>query len=368
MLRLVRIFALVLALGVPTALAAADSGAVPGSWHRLPAAPAAVFPGTSVWTGKRLIVVGDRPSTQRNIAEAYSPETRTWRRLPLPSPRLQGLGYTSVWTGREMLVWGAFHSAAFSPRTRQWRPLSGSVPAGIVVWTGHEAIGWGGGCCGDAWSNGAAYNPATNGFRQLARSPLAPSQQPLGAWTGRELILVVSGFDPEGKPWPARLARAAAYDPAKDTWRRLAPMRASGPRFADSAVWDGSELLVVGGGPNARSAFAYSPAHNHWRRLAPVPSGRVGASAVWTGTHLLLWGGQKPGASDALPKGLAYDPRANRWSTLPSTPFHALYGSEVAWTGTALLVWGGEIGTPAGTHLRQRFRRDGASFTPTTTG
>src|SRR5262249_56510162 len=130
----------------------------------LPAAPAAVFPGTSVWTGKRLIVVGDRPFTKRNIAEAYSPETRTWRRLPLPSPRLQGLGYTSVWTGRGMLVWGAFHSAAFNPRTRRWRPPSGSVPAGVVVWTGPPGVRWGGGWCRGGRAGGAPRNPVAPGF------------------------------------------------------------------------------------------------------------------------------------------------------------------------------------------------------------
>jgi Galactose oxidase, central domain len=366
MLRLVRIFALALAVGVPTALAS-SSNALPGAWHRLPAAPSAVLPGTTVWTGRQLIVVGDRPFTSTNVAEAYNPLSKTWRRLPLPSPRLRGLGYKAVWTGKEMLVWSAFHSAAFNPKTKQWRSLSGSVPAGIIVWTGREAIGWGGGCCGDASSSGSAYNPTTDRFRRLARSPLAPSQQPLGAWTGRELILFVSGFDPEGKAWPARLARAAAYDPAKNTWRRIPRVPVAGLRFGDTAVWDGSEVLVTGGGANARSAFAYNPTTNQWRRLASLPSGRVGASAVWTGKQLLLWGGQNSGASRTLRGGLAYDPRTNRWSTLSAGPFRARTGSAVAWTGSALLVWGGEIGTPVGTHLPPRFPRDGGSFTPTTT-
>ena len=45
--------------------------------------------------------------------------------------------------------------------------------------------------------------------------------------TGRERVLFVSGINPaDEKPWPARLARAAAYNPVTDTWRRIAPLPA----------------------------------------------------------------------------------------------------------------------------------------------
>jgi len=121
-------------------------------------------------------------------------------------------------------------------------------------------IGWGGGCCGDAFSDGAAYNPVTNTQRKLARSPLAPAQQPIGAWTGRELVLLVSGMSPaSGEPWPAQLARAAAYNPVTDTWRRIVPLPAERPT-AD-AVRDGREVLIVGGTgtPNARTGVRPRP-------------------------------------------------------------------------------------------------------------
>ncbi len=371
MLRFGKTFALALVLVVApaAALAASDSSRVPGTWLRMPAAPFAVKQGlTSVWTGKQLIVFGRNPAMNPSVAvaEAYNPAAGTWKRLsPPPGPEFVP-GYKAVWTGKEMLVFGAFQSVAFTPATNEWRELRKSLPGGVIVWTGREAIGWGGGCCGDAWSNGAAYDPATNKFRNLARSPLAASQRPLGAWTGRELILFVSGYDPDGKPYPASLARAAAYDPATNTWRRIVPLPETGLRFSGSAVWDGREVLVVGAGQNARSALAFTPATNHWRRLAPLPSGRVGASAVWTGKRLFVWDGQNIGASRNLNDGLAYDPRSDRWASIPQAPFPARSGSIVAWTGHALIVWGGEIGTPAGTNIAPKFPRDGAAFTPTT--
>src|SRR6266516_31239 len=77
---------------------------------------------------------------------------------------------------RFQLVFDSFHSVAYDPQTNSWKTLRKSVGGGLVVWTGREAIGWGGGCCGDAWGNGLAYNPATDTYRDLAPSPLARSQ------------------------------------------------------------------------------------------------------------------------------------------------------------------------------------------------
>jgi N-acetylneuraminic acid mutarotase len=261
-----------------------------------------------------------------------------------------------------MLAWAPFEGLAFNPLTNEWRTLRHSLPGGIIVWTGREAIGWGGGCCGDAWSNGAAYKPATDTFRNLPRSPLAPSQGPVGAWTGRELVLFVSGYDPDGKRHPARFARAAAYNPTTNTWHRIAPL----PEPGGTAVWDGREVLVVSGGAHAQSALAYTPATNRWRRLASLPTGRFGAAPVWTGKRLLLWGGENARASAVVRSGLAYNPRTNRWSVIPPAPLKARGGSAVAWTGRALIVWGGEIGTPLGTSIPPKYPADGAVFTPTT--
>jgi N-acetylneuraminic acid mutarotase len=271
------------------------------------------------------------------------------------------MGYSASWTGRELLVWGEGTRLAFDPKTNRWRGLPHPPSrihdgAGLVVWSGRELIGWGGGCCGDAFSDGAAYNPATNSWRRLRGSPLAGSQHPLGAWTGRELLVFVGSLDPDGKPWPARLARAAAYNPKTDSWRRIEPLPR--PRPDGNAVWDGRELLVVGGG---RATLAYNPRTNRWRRLSPMPSGRVGATAVWTGKRLLLVGGRVSVGDSAvfarLP--LAYDPARDRWSTLPAAPLAGRVSPAAAWTGRRLIVWGGGTGRPP-----YRDYTDGAAFKP----
>jgi hypothetical protein len=326
------------------------------AWQPLPKAPVQIDQNrTSVWTGKQLILFGLRRVTAldsrgnpyfvnfSDVADSYDPASKTWTRLsPPPGPGYEP-NNNAVWTGKEMLVFSPFHSVAYDPNTKSWRTLRKWVGGGIVAWTGREAIGWGGGCCGDAFGNGLAYNPATDTYRELAPSPLAPSQGPVGAWTGHELVLFSSGFDPAaGKPYPAKLARAAAYNPVTDTWRRITPLPNSAPGFSGAAAWDGREVLVAGDGASGRAAFAYDPATDRQRALAPMPFGLRNISAFWTGRRLLVWGGSEAG------RGFAYDPGADRWSVVPLAPLHGL-ATALDWTGRSLVVASG---------------RDAAAFTP----
>ncbi len=350
-----------------------------GTWRRLSSAPSPAATGrtVSVWTGRQMLFFGrayPKPPLGVDVAAAYSPTSNRWGRLaPFKGPAGNFQGhYSAVWTGQEMLVFGPFDFQAYDPSSNRWRrlpaPPTAEGPSGLVVWTGHEMIYWGGGCCGDSLSNGAALNPATNAWRKLARSPLAPSQTPTGVWTGRELIIFVSGLDPDGKPYPATLARAAAYNPATNTWRRIAPLPTV--RYNATAVWDGREVLVAGGygapqtGKPAtlpRIGFAYNPGTDHWRPLAPMNSGRTQFAAVWTGKRLLIWGGNTtlvgPPQSS---QGIAFDPTANRWSALPQAPLSGRASPTAVWTGHAMILWGGASASRPYTPI------DGAAFTPTT--
>ena len=383
--RRVRVAA-VLALAVAPAAALATPA--PGTWRLLPKAPIAPREGlSSVWTGKEMLLFGRVTRQDKNgaflgrttVAAAYDPTANSWRRLPSPGPTNGFMETSAVWTGKEMLVWGQGTRLAFKPTTNRWRTLPSSKLLAIhdgfrlVVWTGRELIGWGGGCCGDAFSDGVAYNPATNRWRAMARSPLAGAQHPVGAWTGRELIVFVSGFDPDGKPWPAKLARAAAYNPATNAWRQIAQLPEA--RNGATAVWDGREVVVLGGagdpkggkpGVLAPAGFAYSPTTNRWRRLAPMEAGRTGFATVWTGKRLLLWGGTSRADPPVIPPhGLAYDPKTDSWSPLPQAPLLGRLDPTAVWTGKAVILWGGQRPKlPLGTGTR--FFADGAAFTPTT--
>ncbi len=246
------------------------------AWQHVPAAPVRIDADpAAAWTGKELIVTGlgfgptGNMIGAKDVAAAYNPSTHTWRRLT-PAPKMDTYcRRDATWTGKQVLLWGC-GQAAFDPATSSWRMLpKAPTGEGFTAWTGHELIGWGGGCCGDASGDGSAYDPAANTWRTLAPSPLAPSQGPLGAWTGHRLILVTSGYNPaDDKPYPASMARAASYDPATDTWSRLTAPPPGALRYGGAAAWDGRELLVVGNASATRhNAYAYDPAAN---QLAPA--------------------------------------------------------------------------------------------------
>ena len=369
--------AVLAALVVVAAPAAATRTSLAGTWKRLPAAPISVdYALVSVWTGREVVVFGRdqaRSYKSANVAAAYDPATGRWRKLSPPAgPPEAFAGHTSaVWTGREMLVWGAYTAYAFTPSTNSWRelprpPTAFRHPGGIVVWTGKEMVGWGGGCCGDAFDDGAAYNPRTNAWRKLPRAPIAGRAHPVGVWTGREL-LIFGGRDPDG-----HALSGGAYDPQANRWRRMPGLTAA--RSGDAAVWTGREALLVGGVRLVGRRFeptpgwAYAPGSGRWRRLARPANGRVGAAVVWTGRRLLAVGGQTIRRNTVVPasRGLAFDRAANRWSTLPPSTLGTRTDTTAVWTSRGLFTWGGLRGVcgAGGRNCRTVSLSDGALFRP----
>ena len=77
---------------------------------------------------------------------AFDPVVGTWRMLP-PAPIGARTAF-SVWTGRELVVWGSrertarrIDGAAYDPITNAWRPIPDgptSITDGSAVWTGDD--------------------------------------------------------------------------------------------------------------------------------------------------------------------------------------------------------------------------------------
>ncbi|MGZ4289428.1 MAG: hypothetical protein ACXVQZ_02255 [Gaiellaceae bacterium] len=351
------------ALALVLAAATGSLAAAAASWQRLPVAPLrAPSEAVGVWTGKELLVFArtqPKPPWSVDVAARYDPARRRWRALsPLKGPKGNYEGrYEAVWDGKEMLVLGPFDTQAYDPATNRWRRLTqGGGPNALIAWTGHEVVAWGGGCCGDASASGSRFDPAANRWRPIAASPLAPSQGPQGAWDGHELVVLVSGLDPDGHPYAAKYARAAAYDPATNRWRRIA--QPSATRSGATGVWDGSEVLFVGGTAThgtalTRTGLAYDPAASRWRALPPMPDGRSGAAVVRAGGRILVWGGTtSPTGARFSPGGAQYVPAAGRWFSIGNAPVRGRLDPAAVWTGTMFLVWGG------------RNAGDGAAWTP----
>lgn len=91
------------------------------------------------------------------------------------------------------------------------------------------------------------------------------------------------------------------------------------------------------------------------RRLSSSPlAGRSTMASVWTGTEMLIWGGDGPGG--ARSDGAAYNPRRDTWRMLPDGPLTARNAPAAVWTGKEMLLWGG--------HSKTVDHRDGAAFDP----
>jgi hypothetical protein len=145
------------------------------------------------------------------------------------------------------------------------------------VWTGRELLVWGGlGVPGD----GAAYDPSANTWRVLAKAPLG-SRIANAVWTGTEMV-IRAGRSGNGNGVFA-YSNAAAYNPATDTWRQLADGPAH-PGF--QAVWTGQGLLMFAKGSGVRFT-----SETGWQDLPhagfTVPTE---GTVVWTGREAVLAG------------------------------------------------------------------------------
>ncbi len=199
----------------------------------------------------------------------------------------------------------------------------------------------------------APASPTVTGiWRPLPHAPIAAPDLLLSVWTGEEMIVFgrVDKHGPTGEILGSTNV-AAAYDPAANTWRRLAsPLSAVGYPGNWDAVWTGEEMLVWGDVNQA-----YDPATNRWRRLPPSPGGR-GGIVVWTGRELIEWGGGCCG--DVSSDGAAYDPSTNSWRKIALPPVGGQQSPVGAWTGKELVILPGRSpdGKPVG----------GAAYNPAT--
>ena len=340
--------------------------APPGVWRLLPPGPVTQLqkadrPAAAAFGSGEVLLTGRNGGSTETVV--FDPVTRDWRRLPYrPGPQgAYEIGDAVVWDGHEFLLLGITNSA-YDPTTNSWRGLphrSANFNAGeATMWTGHQTLGFGGGCCGDYDGMSPSYTPKTNSWSHPPTGPLGGRRGAIAVWDGKEFIvaggegLVPPAPDPKAKL--TRFRSGAAYNPKTRSWRSIASM--PWPVVGGTAVWDGTEMLVIAG----RRALAYNPATDRWRGLPRMRYPRWGEAAVWDGKQLLVWGGGtvRSGGKVAPPHGEAFDPHTNRWSQLPQSPLRGRMDPVMVWTGKEMFVWGGW--SMDGQHLYY----DGATYTP----
>jgi hypothetical protein len=227
-----------------------------------------------------------------------------------------------------------------------------------VVWTGAEMVVWGATSVGSA---GARYNPATDVWQaiQFVGAPSARSSH-LAAWTGS--VMVIWGGMQQNPL--AHVNDGARYIPLTDTWQPMSTVNAPTPRSRATAVWTGTEMIVWGGSDSAtfqdlNDGASYNPATDTWQPLTTTgaPSGRSGHTAVWTGSEMIVWGGVASAAWTNT--GGRYSPASGTWGpTAISGAPQARNNHAAVWTGSRMVVWGGTAGTAGNPPLNTGGRYD----------
>jgi hypothetical protein len=140
-------------------------------------------------------------------------------------------------------------------------------------------------------------------------------------------------------------------------------------RYGHTMVWTGTEMIVWGGNncTDLNTGGRYNPATDTWAPTSTgsnCPSGRYWHVAVWTGTDMIIWGGLY-GSGNPLNTGARYTPSSNTWmptSTGTNCP-SARSGHTAVWTGTEMIIWGGTYNTTGG-----RYNPSNDSWKLTSTG
>ncbi len=280
---------------------------------------------------------------------------------------------TAVWSGTELIRFGGYYSdsnnnnnatasndgARYNPVTDTWADIA-NAPTGrwehTAVWTGTEMIVWGG---RDSYNSmysllnsGARYNPSSNTWTSISTTNAPdPRIKHTAIWTGTEMI-VWGGYNDGGTS--DYFNSGARYNPSTDTWTPLNTINAPDGRIQHAAVWTGTEMVVWGGNKKSTNPYdyggtplnigaRYNPNTDTWTPISTTnaPTARAGHSAVWTGNKIFITGGYASMYMGRVSSGAYYDPSSDIWTAMNDQ--NSVSGKGV-WTGSELLVWGEGFG------------------------
>ena len=374
---------------------------------------------TTVWTGSDLIVWGgdNGSGLKMNDGSIYNLASDTWSSMTLSNAPARRTRHKAVYTGRYMMIWGGQSSeqnyygdntgGVYDTLNGTWKSIStNNAPSGrfqfTSFWTGKEMVVWGGligrvqSFSSDgsklliiALTDGGKYNPATDTWTPIADAPLNPIAGYSAVWTGKEMLLYGGGVVSQSTSFSGLVKAASDYqsvgyrfNPDTGEWSYL-PFTPT-PRVGHSAVWTGSELLVWGGATNSdskslsllREGGVFNPVKGTWRPISTLnaPTGRKNHQAVWTGKEMIVWSGEgwtNFGEStylsiQPLNTGARYVPSLDKWLTMDTNGAPSpRTGVSAVWTGQEMIAFGGYNASAIG-FTTNKYRNDGGIYDPAT--
>jgi len=331
---------------------AVDAGTVGfGTWQPMATAP--IPPrshAVTAWTGDE-VVFWAGSNTDRTVAysdgAAYDPVSDSWQIISVPGWGHPGL--TSAFDGEQLYVLAKGGASRFDPVSGIWSDLPdirGRFARAVIA------------ADGAVWVLGPAnaFQPADSGQTDIALARFDEGEQlwtpapnfegvPADAaalvamtrleiqplWTGSEIVV----WNPKGG--------GPAFDPSTETWRRIpAPVPESGRVVDSTAVVTGTGLVAIveieDGDRTLVSLATLAGNTWSWTNGAALPVMTIdGLSVAGAGDWLVLL------RADGSP--VIVQVSSGAWEVASDSPLGGLIGASTVWTGSEMVIWGG-VATP----------------------
>jgi N-acetylneuraminic acid mutarotase len=159
-----------------------------------------------------------------------------------------------------------------------------------------------------------------------------------------------------------------------DTWTATSTINAPTGRSGATSVWTGNEMIVWGGIDTnlvgLDTGGKYNPSTDSWTPTSTTnaPTGRYDHTAVWTGSEMIVWGGNHTSVI-GMNTGGRYNPSTDSWTaTNTNNAPAARYFHTAIWTGSEMIVWGGAgMPPPPRFNTGGRYNPDTDTWTATST-
>lgn len=277
-----------------------------------------------------------------------------WVAMPVTAAPAAGNYERPLWTGSEMVVVNdiAGTASAYEPCANTWRALPSSgleryaapilIPRGLLYFeTAPVALGWA--------SRLTLLDLVQARWLSLTADSVPPNRQRAVFWTGKELVWWGGALQHEeltgSAHWEDR-NDGGVYDLAQDQWRPISTVHAPvGRKIEGNAVWTGTQLVVWGGqsavDPTANTELDYC-FNGDYQQCQRFADGAVYdlATDTWTPItadgapsrrqgHVMAWTGK-----DVLVVGGFDYPEVDRWTPLADAYRYSV--SEDRWSTIAL--------------------------------
>lgn len=299
----------------------------------------------------------------------YSLTADTWTGISTKSAPAPRCFHVGVWTGLEMVIWGGRLAdgsltntgGRYNATKDTWLPMTyKDAPSPrlspYVVFTGGKVIIWGGRTAQGNLRDGGCYDPIKDRWIPIP-SQGAPPPLSMGTavWTGRQGQMLIWGGTTDASMTNSPLAgtgMGGRYDLNLNLWASISGLNAPSPRLLHTAIWDGTHMLIWGGASSLNpdetcvaldTGASYLPAVDKWMPITHdgAPEPRCDHIAALAGLVMLIWGGQSSG--HLLLTGGLYDPAKDAWKSTPTSnaPAARQFHTGVWNSRGEVFIWGG---------------------------